>query len=362
MPPKRANKRPAPATATPATRKQKRGRKPSATATGTGATDLEPVATEVSPVTSALSPEVIEMIVNKVADEVSRRSSLPNAAGVFRNDTDLADVPFTCVDPSPTSTSLVQESLTTVQQDLSGERIGSRQPIPDQLFVSSSLPLDARVTDKVRAKIWNEEYIDFGTLLSNPELANKYSVTLDRAESGSMPSLCLEPVAKPAKIATIEGWTSCFIIFVGIYTSKYPTEAPALMKYGEIIKDLAARGHNWSYYDQNFRFLRQRQASAFPWGVMHGELWLRSQSPLTRRPQPEQAAKPRVRGNLPRVPAGFCFKYHRGQACSGCSFKHSCYKCSGDHRATLCNFRAPSKPFNNNTPAAKSKSPNASKS
>ena len=104
--------------------------KPSATATGTGATDLEPVATEVSPVTSALSPEVIEMIVNKVADEVSRRSSLPNAAGVFRNDTDLADVPFTCVDPSPTSTSLVQESLTTVQQDLSGERIGSRQPIP----------------------------------------------------------------------------------------------------------------------------------------------------------------------------------------------------------------------------------------
>ena len=41
------------------------------------------------------------------------------------------------------------------------------------------------------------------------------------------------------------------------------------MKYGEIIKDLAARGHNWSYYDQNFRFLRQRQASAFPWGVMH---------------------------------------------------------------------------------------------
>lgn len=173
MPPKRANKRPAQAAATPATRKQKRGRKPSGTATVTGATDVEPAATEVSPVTSALTPEVIEMIVNKVADEVSRRSSLPNAAGVLRNEEDLAEVQFSCSDPPPTSTSLVQESLTTVQQDLSGERIGRRQPLPDQLFVSSSLPLDARVPDKVRAKIWNEEYIDFGTLLANPELPDK---------------------------------------------------------------------------------------------------------------------------------------------------------------------------------------------
>ena len=179
-----------------------------------------------------------------------------------------------------------------------------------------------------------------------------------------MPSLCLEPVSKPKKITAIEAWSSCFLIFVGIYTSKYmyPAEAPALMKYGEIIQDLAARGHNWSYYDQNFRFLRQRQASAFPWGILHGELWLRAQSPLTRKPPAEHAAQPRVRANLPRVPAGFCFKYHRGLACSGCSFKHSCYRCSGDHRATQCNFRPPIKPSNNNTQSAKSKSANPNKS
>jgi len=269
----------------------------------------------------------------------------------------LAEVPFT--DPLTGGSSLVQGSITAVQKSLTGETIR-----PDQLFVSSSLPLDARVSDKIRAKIWNEEYIDFGTLIANPQLENKYSVTVDtcNAEKGSIPSLCLEPVSKPKKITTIEAWNSCFLIFVGVYTSKYPAEAPALMKYGEIIQDLAARGHNWSYYDQNFRFLRQRQASSFPWGVLHGELWLRAQSPITRRPQPEHAAKPRVRANLPRVPAGFCFKYHRGLVCPGCSFKHSCYKCSGDHRATQCNFRPPSKPANNNTQSAKSKSPNASKS
>ena len=116
-------------------------------------------------------------------------------------------------------------------------------------------------------------------------------------------SLCLEPVSKPKQIASIEMWNSCFLIFVGVYTSKYPTEAPALMKYGEIIQDLAARGHNWRYYDQNFRFLRQKQASAFPWGVLHGELWLRAQSPLTRKSQPENVAKPRAQiyQKFPRV-------------------------------------------------------------
>ena len=122
-----------------------------------------------------------------------------------------------------------------------------------------------------------------------------------------MPSLCLEPVPKPKTITTIEAWSSCVLIFVRAYTSKYPAEAPALMKYGEIIQDLAARGHSWSYYDQNDRFLRQRQASAFPWGVLCGELWLRAQFPLTRKPQPEHAAKPGVRAYVGKSSCGFLF-------------------------------------------------------
>lgn len=358
MPAKRSARPSASTPKRPAAKRQKRLRPPSAMASGTGTTPSEPEATEVSPVSnSILPPELIDQLVTRVADEVSLR--MASTSGVLPSANALAEVPFT--DPLATSSSLVQDSITAVQKNLTGETIGPRQPIPDQLFVSSNLPLDARVSDKIRAKIWNEEYIDFGTLIANPEIENKYSVTVNNAESGSMLSLCLEPASKPKKITTIDAWSSCFLIFVGVYTSKYPAEAPALMKYGEIIRDLAARGHNWSYYDQNFRFLRQRQASAFPWGVLHGELWLRAQSPLTRKPQPEPA-KPRVRANLPRVPAGFCFKYHRGLACPGCSFKHSCYRCSGDHRATQCNFRLSKKPSSNTTQSAKSKSPNTNKS
>ena len=31
------------------------------------------------------------------------------------------------------------------------------------------------------------------------------------------------------------------------------------MKYGDIVQDLADRGQNWRFYDENFRFLRQTQ-------------------------------------------------------------------------------------------------------
>ena len=59
---------------------------------------------------------------------------------------------------------------------------------------------------------------------------------------------------------------------------KYPTESPALMKYGSLIRDLAARGHNWRFYNENFRFIRQSHVSSLPWGTIHSELWLCSHS------------------------------------------------------------------------------------
>ena len=73
--------------------------------------------------------------------------------------------------------------------------------------------------------------------------------------------------------------------FLGLY--KYRTESPALMKYGSIIHDLAARGHNWRFYDENFRFIRQSHVSSLPWGIIHSELWLRSHSSTSASKSPE---------------------------------------------------------------------------
>ena len=95
-----------------------------------------------------------------------------------------------------------------------------------------------------------------GALLANPIDKSKYQVTLSSSEMGPFPSLCLEPVNKSRKILSFETWLSCFHVFDGIYTSRFPHEAPALMKYGEVLQDLAFQGFNWKSHGENFCFLR----------------------------------------------------------------------------------------------------------
>ena len=109
------------------------------------------------------------------------------------------------------------------------------------------------------------------------------------------------------------------------------------MKYGEIIRDLAARGHDWRFYDENFRFLCQSQSSSMPWGTIHGELWLRAQSSFANNRKPVMNFPGKQ--NL-RVPAGYCFKFHKGGHCDACAYSHNCFKRDGNHRVNSCTFVA----------------------
>ena len=129
---------------------------------------------------------------------------------------------------------------------------------PGDIFFSMSLPIDARVTTKLKAKIWANEFINFGQLITVTSMEEKFHISVYTSEdSPGQPTLCLEPLQKGKNISTIDTWTYAFQIFVGIYTSKFPAEAPALMKYGEVVRDLTEKGANWIYYDTNFRYLRQ---------------------------------------------------------------------------------------------------------
>lgn len=93
-----------------------------------------------------------------------------------------------------------------------------------------------------------------------------------------------------------------------------------------------------SFLYENFLFLRQSQATSLPWGNVHWELWLRSQSNLKKPPTSFTGSKPVSPISIPR---GYCFKFHRGGDCAGCSLRHSCCKCEGAHRTLHCNFRGP---------------------
>ena len=49
---------------------------------------------------------------------------------------------------------------------------------PNHFFSSVAVSLSSRVSSKVKAKIWSNEYLDFGTLLSFSPNNQKYSLSL----------------------------------------------------------------------------------------------------------------------------------------------------------------------------------------
>lgn len=190
--------------------------------------------------------------------------------------------------------------------------------------------------------IWNNEFIDFHALLSSSVIEDSYQVTISTSDKDKVASLCLEPLAKAKKQFSIETWLSSFHIFVRIYTSRCPHEAPALVKYGEVVQDLAARSGNWRFYDENFRFLRQTQPASFPWGVIHWELWMRALQSFEK--QTHIPSQGRSKSQDQGTPKGYCFKFHRDVDCAaGCAFKHLCYKREGPHPVIRCNFRGQSR-------------------
>ena len=91
--------------------------------------------------------------------------------------------------------------------------------------------------------------------------------------------LCLEPTFKPRHIHTNDIWMSAFGIFVSVYTLKFSTEAPALMKHGEIVQDLAVKNHNLKLCYENFRYLRLGHPQLYPWGNIHWKLWAQGKEP-----------------------------------------------------------------------------------
>ena len=259
-------------------------------------------------------------------------------------------------DQASTAAATVQGSVATVLESLSEST--SLTSKPKDIFVSTDIPIDMTVSDRLSRKIWANEYVDLGLLLNNKKDHDSFHLCLSNnmASSNDHPRIILEPNQKSKHINSIEMWVTAHQFFVGVYTQKYPVEVRFLMKYSEIIRDLAARGYNWGYYNENFRYLRQKDPKAYSWGAVHWELWIRSQpsrinSSLIKKFDGDS------RSGF-RVPKGYCWKYHKGLKCVGCNFKHSCPLCQKTHQMINChNFRN----FNGKPVAANSTAPNTSK-
>ena len=176
-------------------------------------------------------------------------AALPSLAGTTAVQQLTTEVPV--ASSSPVGNTLAVDQVTqvvlSVHSSLAGESPSTGAFQPQDIFRSVNLPVDARVPLKLKTKIWNDEFIDFGLLLANQFAEGKYQLTLQPGD-GSSPSLALEPMSMPKKIVSIDSWVQAFHVFVGVFTSRFSSDGPGLMKYGSTIQDFAARGHNWRFY------------------------------------------------------------------------------------------------------------------
>ena len=100
---------------------------------------------------------------------------------------------------------------------LTGVALAQTNDRPRDIFSSVSLPIDARATAKLKAKIWANEFINFGQLITVTPTEDKFNISVNTSkDSPSHPTLCLEPLQKGKNINIIDTWTSAFQIFVGI--------------------------------------------------------------------------------------------------------------------------------------------------
>ena len=134
---------------------------------------------------------------------------------------------------------------------------------PEETFLSVTFDLESWVSDHVKVKIWANEYVDFGPLLTVSLDESKYRISV--TDDHDHPSLCLEHVKPKRHSLTINQWLTAFNVFLAVYTIKTPSAINSLMKYCEVVRDIAAKQGNWRYYDEQIRFLRQSKPDRYPW-------------------------------------------------------------------------------------------------
>lgn len=226
-----------------------------------------------------------------------------------------------------------------------------------------STAISLQIPHKIKKKIWRNQFIDLAILLPRTYMSNNN--TNFHLQLSSKAQLSLVP-NQNRKILNIETWTSAFLRFMAIYTELFPMEAPQLLKYTEIVRDLARRslGLSWYLYDQQFRMLRE--TVQIPWGRLHTEFWIMASNSPSQRPFRNNFRTSRnLRFNSQSRNNKFieftCWTYNRRGFCGdrACKFQHKCGLCKGPHTATNCTSQGksalqPSRGQNSNSQTAPS--------
>ena len=209
-------------------------------------------------------------------------------------------------------------------------------PAPQNTISKSPTSLSLGVPPEVKKKIFQNEYVDFGIFLSS-KLSQPNEYTIKLSPSNSNAPLTLVPASQPRKISNLDQWIRAFLIFKSVHLERFPEDAIPLTVYEANIRQLAAEGANWLYYDEHFRLARQTSCS--PWDRFDSELWVRAHTSVVKPNQSFNGRQSYGRSSIPisQLPKGFCFNFLQGRHCDfQCGFKHHCPNCGGKHQLSKC--------------------------
>ena len=127
---------------------------------------------------------------------------------------------------------------------------------------SITTPINTQIPIKIQRKIWENKYLDLAVLLPNTTYSNLNANRRFSLEISHNSKISLVPNTQTKKIINIEQWTTAFLRFAAIYGLKFPKEMSKLMKYAEIVRDLANRkpGLSWLMYDIQFAVFANHNA------------------------------------------------------------------------------------------------------
>ena len=83
-----------------------------------------------------------------------------------------------------------------------------------------------------------------------------------------------EPSKSKSTIKSIDQWTSAFLKILDIYCETFPNLVPAVIKHGEIVRELANRRTGWSWLTYDRQVRKDIESRSIPWGKLHCEYWV----------------------------------------------------------------------------------------
>ena len=213
-------------------------------------------------------------------------------------------------------------------------------------FDGISRVIDLKVSDKIKNQIWSNQYVNLAVLIDHKsDVVDGYKLV-----TGEGDQLCVTQNKITKRLTSLSQWCDAFLVYLTVYSRKYPNSVPNLTTYMSNVKMLHQKGGDFIFYDEEFRFMRQRNPS-IGWSI-DSNLWLecrdvRGNSGKNQgRRYNNSFRAPSSNNNRSAHPTGFCYKYHSQGRCPNyaqCNYKHLCYSpgCNAKHPIFQCPKRIP---------------------